>query len=163
MGIMDKITGLLPWRGERRQPSAARTDGLALRDDLDRWLRGLIEDPWGFPAAAERGLLPSAEIEETDDEVVVTVEVPGLDRDDLDLTITSGGLTIRGEKAEQKEDRRRGLHVVERRYGSFFRTVPLPPGLDVDRARASVTNGLLTVKFPKAGERSGVRRIPIKT
>jgi HSP20 family protein len=162
MGIIDKISGLLPWRGERRTLSSA-TDGLALRDDVDRWLQRLLDDPWGLPAMVERGRIPSAEIDETDDEVVVTVEVPGFDRDELDLTITSDGLTVQGEKREETADERRGVYVAERRHGRFIQTVPLPSGVDVDRASARVSNGLLTVRFPRAGDRAGVRRIPIKT
>jgi HSP20 family protein len=106
---------------------------------------------------------PSADIEETDDELVVTMEVPGLDRDDLDLRITPQGLVVRGEKREETESKRRGYQFVERRYGSFARTVPLPPGLDVDRVDARVKRGVLTVKIPKAAAASGLRRIPIKT
>jgi HSP20 family protein len=159
MGIIDKVSGLLPWRRERHQTAPMRAEVLALRDDLDRFLERLVDDPF----ASESRWPPSADLHETDDEVVVTTEVPGLDRDDLNLTITPEGLTIRGEKREQKEDKRKDFFVGEYRYGSFVRTVPLPPGLDLDRAEARVKNGVLTVRFPKAGARAGMRRILIKT
>ena len=101
-------------------------------------------------------------LRETDDEVVVTAEVPGLDSDDIDLAITPEGLLIRGEKEETKEDRRGDWRVAECRYGRFFRVVPLPPGLDLDRADARVRNGVLTLRFPKVkGSRPSARRIPI--
>jgi HSP20 family protein len=77
--------------------------------------------------------------------------------------ITPDGLTVRWEKREEREDRGRDRHVVDRRYGTFGRTVPLPPGLGVDRAEARVRNGVLTVRFPKASVRDGRRRIPIRT
>ena len=107
--------------------------------------------------------LPSVDVNETDTELAVSMEVPGLDREDLDLTITPQGLIVRGEERDEREERRRDTYVTERRYGSFVRTVPLPPGLDVDRAEARVERGVLTVRFPKSVARTGGRRIPIKS
>ena len=162
MGIIDKVGALLPWRRERRE-YPARAGTLAFRDDLDRWLQRLTEGGSGLPAIGEFGGLPSVDTRETDDELIVTVEVPGLDRDDIDLRITPAGLIIRGEKREEKEDRRKEYRVFETRYGSFVRTIPLPTGLDLDRAEARIANGVLTVRFPKATSRRGARRIPILT
>src|SRR5437899_2716544 len=118
MGIIDKVTTLLPWRGERQESPPARADFLALRDDFDRWLQRLVEQPRGF-TVTEVGWTPSADVHETDDELVVTAEVPGLDRDDLTLMITPEGLSIRGEKHEEKKDKRKDYDFVESRYGSF--------------------------------------------
>jgi hypothetical protein len=80
----------------------------------------------------------------------------------LDLRITPEGLTIRGETRQETEDSRDDYRVVQSRYGSFVRTVPLPPGLDADRAEARVKDGVLTVKLPKVDARPGMRRVPIK-
>ena len=162
MGIIDKVGALLPWRRERRE-QPARAGTLAFRDDLDRWLQRLTEESSGLPAIGELGGLPSVDTRETDDELIVTVQVPGLDRDDLDLRITPVGLVIRGEKREEKEDTRREYRVFETRYGSFVRTIPLPSGLDLDRAEARVARGVLTVRLPKTAGRPGARRVPIKT
>ena len=161
MGIIDKVSALLPRRGERKE--SAHAGSLALHDDLDRWRPRLFEEPWELSAIGASRWLPSADVHETDNELIVTAEVPGLDRNDLDLRITPEGLTIRGEKREESEDKRKGFYVAECRYGSFVRTVPLPPGLDVDRAKARVKNGVLTVRFPKVDARPGTRRVPIKT
>ena len=163
MGIMDKVTSLLPRLRSHRSEPPAPTDSGALRDDFDRWLQRLSDEPWGFPAVSERGWVPSADVHETDDEVVVTVEVPGLDSDDIDLMITPQGLTIRGEKREERDEKRTGFYVAECRYGTFVRTVPLPSGLDLERAEARVSNGVLTVRFPKRTARPGGRRIQIRT
>jgi HSP20 family protein len=163
MGIMDKVGALLPWRGERQARPPGRAGVLSLRDDFDRWLQRLVEAPQGFPTMSELGWTPSADVHETDDELVVTVEVPGLDRDDLDLMITPDGLTIRGEKREEKEHKRKDYHLVECRYGGFVRTVPLPPGLDLDRAEARVKRGVLTVRLPKVAERAGTHHVPMMT
>ena len=161
MGIIDKVAAVLPWRGERHDP--ARADVLALRNDFDRWLEPFFRDTRHlFPEMTDFAWTPSAGVQETDQELIVTAEVPGLDRDDLDLSITPQGLTIRGDKREEAETRRKDYQFVERRYGSFVRTVPLPPGLDVDRAEARVKRGVLTVKIPKTGAFSAMRRIPIE-
>jgi HSP20 family protein len=163
MGIMDKVSALLPFRGERQESPPAQAEALSLRDDLDRWLQRLFEDPWGFPPLTEGRWRPSVDVRETDDELVVTADVPGFDRDDLELALTAEGLVIRGQKREEKKDRRKDGYVTEARYGSLVQVVPLPPGLDLDRAEARVRNGVLTVRFPRAGGRPGARRIPIRT
>jgi HSP20 family protein len=172
MGVIDTITEkvgtLLPTRRERRDsrddipPVGAEV--LALRDNLDRWLERFFEEPWGFRALGDFQLVPSASVHETDTEVVVTAEIPGLDKADVELTITPEGLVIRGEKREEKEDARGDFHVSERRYGSFARTVPLPDGIDIERANARVERGVLTVRFPKLETRKDSRRrIPVRT
>jgi len=171
MGVIDKVTekvtALLPSRRERREsrnelpPVGAEV--LALRDDLDRWLDRFFEEPWGFPGVGDFQLVPSASVHATDKEVVVTAEVPGLDKTDLDLAITPDGLSIRGEKREETEHTRKDFFVSERRYGSFVRTVPLPDGIDIERAKARVDRGVLTVRFPKLETRTEKRRIPVST
>ncbi|HYS18182.1 MAG TPA: Hsp20/alpha crystallin family protein [Candidatus Binatia bacterium] len=175
MSIIDKVGALLPWRRERHELAPARTrglafrepafrepGGLAFRDDLDRWLQRLVEEPLGLPGFTSFVSTPPVGMHETDDEVVVTVEVPGVSRDDLDLMIGSEGLVIRGETRDEREDKRRDYRLVQARYGSFARTVPLPPGLDVDHPTARLKDGVLTVRFPKADTRPGMRRVPIK-
>ena len=166
--IADKVTTLLPSRRERQDshedlpPVGAEV--LALRDNLDGWLERFFEEPWGFRALGSVQLMPSASVHETDKEVVVTAELPGLDKADLNLRVTPEGLVIRGEKREEKEDARRDFHVSERRYGSFLRTVPLPDGIDTERAEARVDRGVLTVRFPKLeARREGGRRVPVRT
>jgi HSP20 family protein len=166
MGIIDKVTALLPRRSELRRSERremqppGQAQAAMFREDLDRWLQRVFEDPWG--AGGLEGA-PTLNVRETDDEVIVTVEVPGLERDDLDLSISPGGLTIRGQKRTEREEKGKDFYASESRYGSFVHTVPLPPGLDVDRATARVKNGVLTVSFPKVAARAGAHRIPITT
>jgi HSP20 family protein len=162
MGIIDKVTALLPARGGRSDRAGAAFDALELRDDLDRWVQHFFAEPWGPDLARFPGM-SVPEVRETENELIVQVEVPGLDRADLDLEIGRNGLTIRGEHREEKQDRREEGVVSETRFGQFVETVPLPPGLDVDRAEARVERGVLTVTFPKTDSKAGTRRIPVKT
>ncbi len=104
-----------------------------------------------------------ADMHDTAREVTVTVEVPGLDRWQLELTITSDALAIRGEKQEETEDTTSDAYMLERRYGSFARTIPLPEWLDLDRAEARVDRGVLTVRFPKKPDSGRARWIPVGT
>ena len=161
MGIIAKVAAVLPGRGERHEPP--RADVLALRDDFERWLEPYFDDTRHLlPVLPDLRWTPSADMQETDDELIATMEVPGLDGDDLDVRLTPQSLIVRGEKREEKEAKRKGYELVERRYGSFVRSVPLPPGLDLDRADARVKRGVLTVTIPKAATFAGMRRIPIK-
>jgi HSP20 family protein len=164
MGIFEKVTALLPWRSQRHevQPSG-QAEAAALRDDLDRWLQGVLDDPWGATRTGGLAWAPAVTVRETDNELIVTAEVPGLERDDIDLSISPDGLVIRGQKREEKEEKGKHFYAAERRYGGFVHTVPLPPGLDLDRATARVKNGVVTVTFPKVAAAAGAHRIPITT
>ena len=170
MGVIDKVTNtvtaLMPWKSEQREQQEVPPVGaevLALRDDLDRWLSRFFEEPWGLPASGDFRWTPATNVQEADKELVVTVEVPGIDQADIRLSVTPGQLVISGEKKEEAEQARRGFHVFERRYGSFARTIPLPPGLDVEKAEARARDGVLTVRIPKSAGPSGTRRVPIRT
>jgi HSP20 family protein len=161
MGIIDKFAAVLPWRGDRHEPK--RTDVLALRNDFERWLEPFFGDTQPLlPVMPDLPWAPSTDVQQTEDGLIVTMEIPGLDADDLDVQLTPQGLVVRGEKREEKESKRDGYALVERRYGSFVRSVPLPPGLDHERAQARVQRGVLTVTIPKAAASTGMRRIPIR-
>jgi HSP20 family protein len=162
MGIMDKVAALVPGRGRHHEPSPAAFDALALRDDLDRWVQQFFEES-GALAIADfpSGQLP--EVIENDDEVVVKMEVPGLDRDDLELSITDSELTISGQRRDDRRSEREGALATERSYRYLLQTVTLPPDIDPDRAAARVDRGVLTVRFPRTAASSTARRIHVKT
>ena len=149
MGIIEKVSALLPAHREtqardRRPP---QTQALALRDEFDRWLQRFFEEPWGH--TVEYPGLALAEVREADDAVIVSVQVPGFDTSDLDVTAGRRTLTVRGEHNAGGEVRR------------FLRRVTLPDGVDVDRAEAKVDRGVLTVRFPRAARAPAGRRIPV--
>lgn len=112
-------------------------------------------------AAAPRWGLLAAEVKEDDDEVVVQLEVPGMEKDQFDISLYDDVLVVRGEKHIHKEETRGRYHIMERAYGRFERAIPLNAEVDIDRATASYRRGVLTVRLPKA-EHKVRRRIQVK-
>ncbi|WP_447972918.1 Hsp20/alpha crystallin family protein [Nitrospira sp. Kam-Ns4a] len=159
MELMSKIKEMIPWR---RRPVETH-EVVSLRDDInrlfDRFLASAFDGDW-MPA---RGWWPGTEVEETEDEVIVRAEVPGLDPKDLDVTVRDGMLQIRYERREERRERAGNGGFTESRYGAMARTVALPDGLDTAAAKATCKHGLLTVRIPRTQEaRQRVRRIPVQ-
>jgi len=94
-------------------------------------------------------MLMPLEVYETPTELVVKVELPGVKKEDVDITIRDNYLVIRAEKKEEKEEEKQHVHVVERVYGTFERVIPLPADVDTDNAKASFKDGVLEIRFPK--------------
>jgi HSP20 family protein len=89
------------------------------------------------------------DLAETDKEIELTAELPGLEEKDVQLNVVDNHLTIRGEKKNQREEKEKDYHLVERNYGSFVRTVELPPGVDPESIKAVMSKGVLKVTVPK--------------
>lgn len=107
------------------------------------------------------GWVPSVNIEETKEELIVTAELPGISPSDVEVEVENGVLILRGERqSEQEEDRR--YHLRERRYGSFQRSFTLPRGVSQEGIEASYQDGVLRVRLPKVQEARG-RKIEIRT
>ncbi len=105
---------------------------------------------------------PAVDVVETSDNVIVKVELPGVDPKGVDIAVTGENLTIKGEKREEKEVKGKNFYRVERAYGSFCRTVALPAAVEADKAKADYKDGVLEIKLPKS-EKGKAKRIPIKT
>ncbi len=123
----------------------------AIRDEMDR----LFDEFFNFVPSRRRELLegewlPSVDVAETDDNVVVTAELPGVKQDDVSISVLNDVLTLKGEKKEEKEIKRENYHRIERSYGSFQRSISLPTGVQADKAKATYKDGVLTVTIPKA-------------
>lgn len=95
---------------------------------------------------------PAIEVYEEKDDVVIKAEVPGMKKEDLDINISGSLLTIKGEKKQEEEVKKKGYYYSERSYGSFLRTVDLPKEVQVDKARAAFKDGVLEVRLPKTEE-----------
>jgi HSP20 family protein len=106
---------------------------------------------------------PPLEIFERGDELVVRADLPGLSKDNVNVDVENGVLTVSGERRQDYEDSREGYYRSERRYGTFSRSIPLPEGIDEADCKATFKDGVLEVTMPKPkGEPSRRRRIDIK-
>jgi HSP20 family protein len=105
-----------------------------------------------FGRSMEEMMEPPAEVSETDAEVIVKLVVPGVDKDQLRVTVTDDALTVRGELKKESEEKKKNFHRQEIRYGSFQRSVALPVDVEADKARAELKNGMLTVTLPKSAQ-----------
>jgi len=115
-----------------------------LRREIDR----LFEDAFTRDG---QSWTPAVDIKETENELTVELELPGLKPENVEITAENGLLTIRGEKrSERKEKEQSRYHLVERTYGSFMRTFQLPQGIDEEQIAAEYDNGILSLRIPKA-------------
>lgn len=165
-----QISDLIPWSRDRkevaRQQGRSDTPLLSLQRDINR----VFDDFWSRfdrSAGALNGLLsvtgPRTDVTEADGSVEVAVELPGMDEKDIDVSLSDDVLTIRGEKKAEREEKKKGYYLAERTYGSFYRSIPLPPGVDSEKAEAQFKKGVLTVTLPKTPEaQAKVRKIEVK-
>lgn len=129
---------------------------------VDRWLPEREHDDNRAMTAFWNTLSgPAVDIEDHDTEVVVSAELPGLDRKDFDVEIEADRLILRGEKKASKKKREGNCYYSETSYGSFHRVIPLPAEVDRDKADATYKHGVLTVTLPKTEEAKG-HRIAVK-
>src|SRR5690606_37339543 len=96
--------------------------------------------------------VPAVDIAENDKEYEIAVELPGMDEQNIEVKLTNGTLTIKGEKKEEKEEKDKNYYLSERRYGSFERNFLLPEGVDTDKIEARFAKGVLKVVLPKTVE-----------
>jgi len=134
-------------------------------------LTELIRDPFGgrgplgswFGDFSASEFRPRIDVTDEGDALRIVAELPGMTRDDVELEVMEDMLIISGEKRFESTSEEQGCYRVERSFGHFQRAVPLPTGVDLDRAEARFENGVLTLRVPKAaGEPAAKRRIEIK-
>ena len=119
-----------------------------------------MRDLWArMPAGA---VSPAIDVTENDDMIVMTAELPGLVEDDVDLSVRDGVLTLKGEKKHERDEEKDDVHITERSYGSFQRSMPVPDRVDADKISARFDKGILVVSMPKKAEAvSSPRKISI--
>jgi HSP20 family protein len=133
-----------------------------LREEMDRTIDRLMGTSFIEPKATRlEGWAPLVDVSETDGEVLVRAEVPGIEASDLDVSISGNSLMISGSKKEEKEKSGEDFYQCERRFGAFRRLVELPESIDPDKVTADTEAGVVTVRI---GKRSGVkaRHVPIR-
>ncbi|MCS6983633.1 MAG: Hsp20/alpha crystallin family protein [Leptospiraceae bacterium] len=134
-------------------------------DAMTRWDAGIQSMKPFFTETEKyfRQFIPSVNIKETEKEIVVTAELPGLEKKDITITHTDSALVIEGEKKYEKKEEKEKVHIMESAYGSFRRVIALPQEIDFSKIDATFKNGVLTVVLPKTEKaRENVRKIEVK-
>lgn len=137
---MSNLTRWDPW-----------SDMLSLREAMSQ----LMEESFVRPSAGTptgQGFVPALDVSETQEAFTVEAAVPGLKPEDLEITVENNVLTIKGETRQETEDKQRSYRRVERRFGSFQRTIGLPNTVKPDAIKASLEHGVLKLEIPKAEE-----------
>jgi HSP20 family protein len=165
--------------GKQAEPPVAHRDWWpleSLRREVERVFDEFYRGHWRLPftrtafdvapirpAEAIWGATPAVDIVERDQDYIITAEMPGVQATEVEVTLSNGRLTVKGEKREEKEEDRKGVHLSERRYGSFQRTFRVPEGVEAEKITASFKNGILTVTLPKTAEaQQAARKIDVK-
>jgi HSP20 family protein len=127
------------------------------KDEMNKLLENFFEKG----GSSRANWLPLMDISETNENLIIKVEVPGVESKDIDISITGDILTIKGEKKSEKEEKNKNYHFIERKYGAFLRSVTLPVSVKTDQIKAEYKNGILEINLPKI-EKSEVKKIPVK-
>jgi HSP20 family protein len=175
--VMAETTNNVPTKTEKTPaPPQARRRFEGIRREID----GLVEDFFRRrPSSSRRrsfldiasrraraafGSIPAVHLTETDRAYEITSELPGgMDEKNVEVTFANGVLTIKGEKQEDREERKKGYHMRERSLGSFERTFQVPEVIDTDKIKTSFKKGVLAVTLPKKAEaRKAEKKIAVK-
>lgn len=184
--LSDRVKDLIPKSKRKRQlpvrvdrypeyqPDVWEQPFLELRRASDRLFEDFFRDyrwpltrgksPWDVAMEISGSNWPRVDMDETDEAIRLTAELPGVDKDDIRVSVTDDRITIRGEKKEQQEKKERGYYTLERSYGSFQRSFYLPCEVESDRVDASFKDGVLSIILPKsAAAREAIKKIPVRT
>ncbi len=132
----------------------------SFRHEMDDWTRRFFGAPL-FESAIPQAWAPSIDVAETDKEVVLKADVPGVDPKDMDISVADGSLLLRGHKTEGHEEKGKEFRRLERFEGDFYRELALPVGVDPDKVSATYSKGVVTVTLPKKPS-AQTRKVTIK-
>lgn len=161
------IKDLVPQLRRGREDAPARRGEYRPLRDFQREMNLLFDDFFGdFPLAPRWkegdlplvGFSPRVDVTETDKEVKVSAEIPGMDEDDITVEMDDATVTVRGEKKEETEDKGKSWYRREQSYGSFHRVIPLPANVDGEQAKAKFKKGVLSITVPKREEQQAKRK-----
>ncbi|HUZ90472.1 MAG TPA: Hsp20/alpha crystallin family protein [Methylocella sp.] len=137
----------------------------SFRREVDRLFDSFHEGAWrhpfgrpalnldlSWPREMSWDIAPAVDVAEKEKEYEITAELPGMDEKNIEIKLSNGMLTIKGEKKEEKEEREKDYYLSERRYGSFTRSFQVPEGVDAEKIEANFAKGVLTLKLPKTAE-----------
>jgi HSP20 family protein len=151
----DAFQGMAP-PGQGGQSGHGRQTMPSGQDDLGQTAVG----QGGF---AQVALVPHMDVSETDTDLRISAELPGVAEDNVEVTLNDDVLTIRGEKKFERRDERENYHFVERSYGTFQRSLRIPYSVKPEEVQASFEHGVLTITLPKAKQEEKSRRIEVRS
>jgi HSP20 family protein len=167
----------VPVKTEKTAPAplAAWRPFESLRREIDRLFEDFDGGMWRSPFQrsllpfnpfrhADFETMPAVDVTETDKAYEIAAELPGLDEKNVEVKVANGVLTIRGEKHDEKEEKKKDYYMRERSFGTFQRMFQIPDGVDLDKIDASFKKGVLTVTLPKSPEaQKSEKKIAVKT
>ena len=175
---MAETSSKVPVKTEKMPPSTlpAWRPFESLRREIDRLFEDFDGAFWRSPLRRSwldmdpfhggRGALealPAVDVTETDKAYEIVAELPGMDQNNIEVKLANGMVTIKGEKQDDKEEKKKDYYMRERSFGSFQRTFPVPDGVDTDKIDASFKKGVLTITLPKSAEaQKSEKKITVK-
>ncbi len=148
------IRDLIPWNREGKRLSLHHEPTgdslLDLQSETNRIFSDFFKQPFFEELSLKGDFTPRVDISESDKNIMIAVELPGMEVEDIDISLSQNTLTISGEKKTEKEKKGKRFYRVERSYGSFRRSIPLPADVDQDKVKATFKRGVLTVDLPKS-------------
>jgi len=140
------MANLIPWRGLRELDR--------FRSEMDDLFERFFDWRPSFRFMEKSEWTPSLDLSETENELIVRAEIPGMKKEEIDIHLEGRLLTIQGEKKQKYEEKTENLHRVECRYGAFSRTLDLPADVDSEKVQATYKRGVLTLILPKTEKRT---------
>ena len=166
-----RLQDMVPWHARRPAPTTEVTDPFQrMHEEMDRMLSGVFAEPSWPPVfgmrAGGREAVPHMDVSETDEAIEVTLDMPGVEPEDVDVSLDDGILSVTGtrETEEREEDKDKNFHRVERFRGRFVRRLALPHGVENDKIEAHQDKGVLKIRVPKSPEaKAAAKRIEVKS
>jgi HSP20 family protein len=150
------------WRPKRALARGPWQELERIEEEMEDMARAFSRRfPWGWPRERGEGWLPAVDMAERKDEIVLRADLPGMQEKDIEVNVQDGMLTLRGERKEEREEKDEDYYYCERSSGKFFRSLPLPAGVDAEHVKATFKNGVLEVHVPRMKESKG-KKIEIK-
>ena len=144
------MRSLIPWRWKENQVAPDNTLTEFRREVDDLFSQFFGSSGWLPVTNLGRGFTPALDVSETDEDLLIKAELPGVDPKEIEVNLSGTTLTVKGEKKEEREEKTENMHRIERSYGSFSRSVTLPCDVKEDKIEANFKNGVLNLKLPKA-------------
>jgi len=154
------MADLIPWKKPNGNLAVRPPDPepfVRMRQEIDQMFNGMLGDWTGASSIFQRGagsFVPTVDVNDTEKEIRVTAELPGLEEKEVEVSLLEGALWIKGEKRQEHEEEKGNLYTCEREYGAFQRMIQLPAEVDADKIKATFKKGVLKVTLPKTSMRS---------